>query len=78
MAVCLESSSSYKIVSNHGQKPNKSLFLVKLTDSCLKTLDQLQNPTVKPKVSFVYTMLFIFVILSLGHVLVIDSAFQFN
>ncbi|XP_028411258.1 RNA polymerase II elongation factor ELL-like isoform X2 [Dendronephthya gigantea] len=59
MAVCLESSSSFKIVSKNDQKPNKSLFLVKLTDSCLKTLDQLQNPTLskngatrKPSIQF--------------------------
>jgi hypothetical protein len=54
MAVCLESSSSYKIVSKNDQKPDKSLFLVKLTDSCLKTLEQLQNPTAKSKVRIVY------------------------
>ena len=54
MAVCLESNSSYKIVSKNDQKPDKSLFLVKLTDSCLKTLEQLQNPTTKSKVCIVY------------------------
>lgn len=58
MAVCLESNSSYKIVSKNDQKPDKSLFLVKLTDSCLKTLEQLQNPTAKSKVCIVYLFFF--------------------
>ncbi|XP_046857633.1 RNA polymerase II elongation factor ELL2-like isoform X2 [Xenia sp. Carnegie-2017] len=51
MAVCLESGSSYNIVSRNGQKTSKSLFLVKLTDSCLKTLKQLQDSTGKLKVT---------------------------
>lgn len=47
MAVALQSNSSYKIVSQDGSERNKSVFLVKLTDSCLKNLEQHKNQTAK-------------------------------